>query len=146
MTRSKPHAYRNPWLCCVVCLIVAIPAAAQESPVSPRAQRRQPRTPGRNAAAFLSYFDRNRFDEYQRLETYVVALTNQSELASSVQILDRSVEGDVHLLRVDWLLQIRPLNAVGRVENRSEIVSVRLAQDRKRWKIVSLSPVDFYRP
>ena len=130
----------------MVCLIVAIPAAAQESPVSRALKDASRALQAENAAAFLSYFDRNRFDEYQRLETYVVALTNQSELASSVQILDRSVEGDVHLLRVDWLLQIRPLNAVGRVENRSEIVSVRLAQDRKRWKIVSLSPVDFYRP
>lgn len=122
------------------------PAAAQQRSATRTLKDASRSLQTDNAAAFLSYFERKGWDDYARLETYMVALTSQNDLASSVQVLENTQEGEDRVLRVDWLLQIRPLSGIGKVENRQQILSLRLTPAKKRWKIIGLTPVEFFRP
>lgn len=99
-----------------------------------------------NAASFLSHFDRERFAGYTRLETDVVALTRQNQVASSIEIIEIKPDGEAYAVQVDWVLQLSLLSAPGPIESRQEQVTLRAAQVKKRWKIVQLEPIGFFRP
>ncbi len=133
---------------CLGLLVLALPAPAdaQENSAARTLKDASRALQADSPAAFLSYFDRRAWEDYARLETYVVALISQNDLASSVQVLENRQEGEDRVLRVDWLVQISPRNGLGKVENRREILSLRLAPSKKRWKITGLAPVEFFRP
>ena len=122
------------------------PAAAQDKSATRALKDASRALQADSPAAFLSYFDRRAWEDYARLETYVVALISQNDLASSVQVLESRQEGEDRVLRVDWLVQISPRNGLGKVESRREILSLRLAPSKKRWRIIGLAPVEFFRP
>ena len=131
----------------LLALVLAVsPAIAQEKSATRTLKDASRSLQADNAAAFLGYFEKKAWEEYVRLETNVVALISQNDLASSVQVVENREENDERVLRVDWLLQIRPLNGLGKVENRQQILSLRLAPSKKRWKIIALTPVEFFRP
>ncbi len=100
----------------------------------------------RNAARFLGYFDRDRFDAYRQLEANVVVLMEQKELGSSIRIVEMAKDGESFRGRVDWLLQVSPLGRTGAIETRRSMVDVRVALTGKKWRIVAFAPVDFLRP
>lgn len=101
----------------------------------------------RNAASFLSLFDRERFADYPVLETHVVALTTQSDIASSVETVAIERDEDGYRLRVDWLLQLSVQETPGPLETRREVLELTAAQQNAgRWRITSLKPVGFFRP
>jgi hypothetical protein len=100
-----------------------------------------------NAALFLRWFDREGFDAYPTLESHVVALTTQSDIASSIQILAIEQVQQGYHVRVDWLLQLSVKETPGPLETRREVVEVSARQERKgKWRITNLGPVDFFRP
>jgi hypothetical protein len=99
-----------------------------------------------DAALFLHYFDRRKFAGYPTIESHVVALTTQSDVASSVQFGEiKPVEGG-YRLRVDWLVQLSVKETPGPLETRREVVTMVAAEQKGRWKITSLDPVEFFRP
>ncbi len=99
-----------------------------------------------SAASFLSRFDRKRFSDYRRLESHLVALTEQSQIASSIDITAIRREADDYQVEVDWLLQLS-LAGGGPIESRRELLKMRVAEAKPgRWKIVALAPVEFFRP
>jgi hypothetical protein len=100
-----------------------------------------------NAASFLRWFDRKQFAGYPALESHIVALTTQSNIASSIQIVEiEQVQGDYHL-RVDWLLELTVQEAAGPLETRREVLEVSVAAAKKgEWRITSLGPLEFFRP
>lgn len=100
----------------------------------------------RNAARFLSYFDRKRSADYLEIESNVVALTRQADIASSIEVSDLTQEAGEYLATADWILQLTLISAPGQVTTRHENVHLRVAKSKGRWKIVELDPVDFLRP
>ena len=100
----------------------------------------------RNAALFLSHFDKKSFEGYPKLESNIVVLTRQKDLASSIQIVEIAEAGDTFRGRVDWLLQISPLNRAGTIETRRNMITLRIAAQGRKWRIIDLTPVDFFRP
>ena len=100
----------------------------------------------RNAARFLSYFDRKRSAAYPEIESSVVALTRQADIASSIQVSAWKQDGDEYTGTVDWILQLTLISAPGEVRIRREKIKVRMAKPGDRWKIVALTPVSFFRP
>ena len=100
----------------------------------------------RNAALFLSHFDRDRFEAYAQLEANVVVLMEQKELGSSIRIVELAEDGEFFRGRVDWLLQVSPLGRTGAIETRRSTIDVRVARDGKKWRIIAFAPVDFLRP
>ena len=126
--------------------LVVDPATAQKHSAARTLKDASRALQADNAASFVSYFERRGWEDYARLETYAAALTSQNDLASSVQVLKRRAEGQDRILTVDWLLQIRPLNGLGKVEIRRQTLSARLTPVKQRWKIAELAPVEFFRP
>ena len=100
----------------------------------------------RNAARFLSYFDRKRSAGYPEIESSVVALTRQADIASSIQVSAWKQDGDEYTGTVDWILQLTLISAPGEVQTRRERIKVRMAKPKNRWKIVALTPESFLRP
>jgi len=100
----------------------------------------------RNAARFLSYFDRKRFSDYSQIESSVVALAKQADIASSIEVSGWEPDGDGYLGTVDWILQLTLISAPGKVQTRREQIKLRVAKPKNRWKIVELTPVSFFRP
>ena len=91
-------------------LAVTAPAAANQEAISRMLLDASRALQARNAALFLSHFDKKSFEGYPQLELNVVVLTRQKDLASSIQIVEIAEAGDTFRGRVDWLLQISPLN------------------------------------
>lgn len=101
----------------------------------------------RNAASFLRFFDRNRFDGYPALESHIVALTTQSDIASSIDITEIEPKEDGYRLRVDWLLQLSIQETPGPLESRRRMIEISASEQKKgKWRITGLTPVDFFRP
>ena len=103
----------------------------------------------RNAARFLSYFDKQSVSEYARLETHVAALTAQADIASSIRITNWETVDGGYRATIDWILQLTLIGAPGRVESRRASIRIAVAQagkSKKRWKLSALDPVDFFRP
>ena len=99
-----------------------------------------------NAALFLSHFDKKQFPGYARLESHVVALTRQADVASSIEIISSEADDKAQRVTVDWLLQLTPSGGFGPAIRRREEITIRFDPAGARPKIVSLAPVDFFRP
>ena len=131
----------------LVVFVVACPAArADQEAVSRMLKDASRALQARNAALFLSHFDRERFKAYPQLEANVVVLTKQRDLASSIRIDEIVEEGGSFRGRIDWLLQISPLGRTGAVEIRRSMIDVKVARAKEKWRIVAFAPVDFLRP
>jgi hypothetical protein len=100
----------------------------------------------RNASLFLRGFDRKQFAGYEDLESHIVALTTQSDIASSIEIVVIEREDSGYRLRVDWLLQLSVLETPGPLETRREILEISTVQEKGKWRITNLTPVRFFRP
>ena len=100
----------------------------------------------RNAARFLSYFDRKRSAGYPQIESNVVALTRQADIASSIEVSGLTQEAGEYLGTIDWILRLTLIGAPGQVTTRHENVRLRIAKSKGRWRIIELDPVDFLRP
>ena len=100
-----------------------------------------------NAASFLRFFDRTRFSGYPTLESHIVALTTQSDIASSIDLVEIERTEDGYRLRVDWLLQLSVKDTTAPLETRREVLRIDVGEERKeRWRITILEPLDFFRP
>jgi hypothetical protein len=101
----------------------------------------------RNAALFLRLFDPEKFAGYSALESHVVALTTQSDIASSIEIVEIEQKETGYRLRVDWLLQLSVQETPGPLETRRQVLEISAAEQKKgRWRITDLKPVEFFRP
>ncbi len=98
-----------------------------------------------NPAAFLSFLDRGMKD-YHKLEAYVTALTTQAEVSCSVEFLTDDGDEAKRTVMVDWFLQITSRQDSGPLERRRENVTCQLTRNKKSWKVMSLEPVELFRP
>lgn len=98
-----------------------------------------------NAAEFLSFFDKS-MPGYDRVSAGAAALVAEGEVQSSIELASNEGTDTVRTLDVDWTLQI--VNVDTRIEHasRRQRVKCRLELQGKRWRIVSVDPVDFFSP
>jgi hypothetical protein len=94
---------------------------------------------------FLKPIDRA-MPDYARLRTLTAALLDQADVSASVDFLDRQANGDRLSLELDWLLVLTSKTATGEVERRRTTVRIGLERNGSRWRVTSLSPVDFFGP
>ena len=87
---------------------------------------------------FLDHFDR-KMPGYAMLRDEVRALLDQSEVGSSIEIVTDEGNDRQRTLQLDWLLQI------DRESPRRQIVKCRIERQGRRWKIVSLDPIEFFK-
>ncbi len=96
-----------------------------------------------NPAKFMDAFDKN-MPDYDKLKSEVAALVNQTEVTSSVEPLKDEGDDAKRSVELDWYLEIRSLLPDGPVTHRREVIRCELKRDGKRWRIVSLKPVEFF--
>ena len=98
-----------------------------------------------NVPQFMASFDKN-MPDYGRIETSVTALVNQAEVSSSIEPLTEEGSGQKRKIDLDWLLEVRSLEQDGPILRRREVVHCDLEKQGRRWKIVSLKPLEFFEP
>jgi hypothetical protein len=97
-------------------------------------------------SVFLDQFDRN-MPGYATLRTNVEALLNGNQVISTVVTVSDEGDDQKRSLELDWLLALNEKHDPDvRKETRRGIIKVRVERQGKRWKIVALEPVDFFRP
>jgi hypothetical protein len=96
-----------------------------------------------NVAQFMDAFDKN-MPDYDQLRAGVTALVNQAEVTSSVEPMSDDGDETKRTVELDWYLEIRSLLPDGPLVRRREVVHCELRKEKKRWKIVSLKPIEFF--
>jgi len=98
-----------------------------------------------NASGFMKPMDKDAQD-YDTLRKNVAALITSTEISSSVEVVKDDGDDAKRTVDLDWYLQIRSLLQDGPVTNRRQIIRCELQREGKRWKVVSLKPIDFFAP
>jgi hypothetical protein len=98
-----------------------------------------------NVPAFMGGFDKD-MPGYGDLKNQVTALVNQSDVTSSIEPVQEVGDNAQYTIDLDWFLQVRSLLDNGPIVERREVVHCELRKQKKKWKIVSLKPLDFFAP
>jgi len=98
-----------------------------------------------NVAQFMDEFDPD-MPGYEDLKANVAALVNQAEVTSSIEPVRESGDDSKMSVDLDWFLQARSLVEHGPIVERRQVVHCELRKIKKKWKIVSLKPLEFFAP
>ena len=98
-----------------------------------------------NAGQFLKAFDPS-MKGYADLEKNVRALVEQADVVSTIELVEDSGDDQQHSVTVDWLLQIAPKQDGAALTRRQQNVKCRLEKQKKKWRIVSLEPLEIFAP
>ena len=96
-----------------------------------------------NAAQFIKAFDRKFADE-SHLETQITSLVANSEVASSVELLQDEGDERKRDIQADWFLELRSRVRGGPLVQRRSVIDCRVEKQGKHWRIVSMKPMDFF--
>jgi len=96
-----------------------------------------------NVPEFMDAFDKD-MPDYDKLKGAVTTLVNQAEVSSSVEPLKDEGDDAKRTVELDWYLEIRSLLPDGPVAHRREVIQCELRKEKKRWKIVSIKPLEFF--
>jgi hypothetical protein len=98
-----------------------------------------------NVSRFMSAFSKD-MPDYATLESNVTALVRQAEVSSSVQTVSEDGNDQARTIDLDWVMQVRNLEQDGPIVRRREVVHCAFRKEKKHWKIISLTPIDFFAP
>jgi hypothetical protein len=99
-----------------------------------------------DAPAFLDQFDSN-MPGFADLRTNIEGLLGASQVVSTIEPISNQGDDRRQSVDLDWVLAINDKDQTGiRKETRRAIVKCQLEHQGKRWKIVALEPVTFFRP
>jgi hypothetical protein len=98
-----------------------------------------------NAAGFMDGFDKS-MPDYGKLRDWIAGLIAQAEVSSSIEPIKDEGDEVKRSVDLDWTLQIRSREASGPLVERQQTVHAELVKQKKRWRIVSITPLDFFEP
>ncbi len=98
-----------------------------------------------NVPAFMDAIDRD-MPGYDTLRDQVTALVNQAEVTSSIEPIRNEGDDSHRVLELDWYLEVRSLQQDGSIVRRREVIQCELRKEKKKWKVVSLKPLEFFAP
>jgi hypothetical protein len=98
-----------------------------------------------NVAGFMHGFDKN-MPAYDTLTGYMDAMVAAAEVTSAIDSIKDEGDEAKRVVDVDWTLQIRSRQQAGPLIQREQTVHAELVRDNKRWRIVSISPLEFFAP
>jgi len=98
-----------------------------------------------NVSGFMNAFDKE-LPDYGKLKSDITALITQADISSSVEPIKDEGGDTTHSVDLDWLLQVRSQLPDGPIVNRRQIIHCELRKQGKHWKIVSITPTDFFAP
>lgn len=98
-----------------------------------------------NVPKFMESFDKE-MPDYDKLKDSATALTNQAEVTSGIEPVKDEGDDAKRSVDLDWYMQVRSLAPDGPIITRRQIVHCELRRDGKRWKITTISPIEFFAP
>jgi hypothetical protein len=98
-----------------------------------------------NAAGFMNGFDKS-MPDYGKLREWIEGLIAQAVVSSTIEAVKDEGDETKRSVDLDWTLQIRSREASGPLVERKQIVHAELVKQKKRWRIVSITPLDFFEP
>ena len=98
-----------------------------------------------NVPEFMDAFDKS-MPEYDTLKDSVAALVNQADVTSSIEPVQEEGDESKRVVDLDWYLEVRSLLQDGPIVSRRQIIHCELRKEKKKWKVVSLKPLDFFAP
>lgn len=99
---------------------------------------------GGNPSDALGPFDKS-YKDYGKLRDYFFNLTRAYQVASEVEIRDEDDRETETKLQVTWRLTLTD-PGTNTSSQRSADLELTLTQKDGKWKILELSPVDFFNP
>jgi hypothetical protein len=98
-----------------------------------------------NVAGFMKPIDPE-MPDYGKLKNEVAALLNGAVVASSIEVLKDEGDDSQHTLDLDWFMEIHPPGEIGALVHRRQVVQCKLLRWKKGWRLISLSPIEFFAP
>ena len=98
-----------------------------------------------NAEMFLRAIDPS-MPGYEGFAANIYALAAQNALSNSIEIISQKGDDRTQLVELDWLLDISGKGQSQLFVRREVMVKCRLERQKKKWRIVSLDPADFFAP
>ncbi|MBZ5607090.1 MAG: hypothetical protein LAP38_02445 [Acidobacteriia bacterium] len=98
-----------------------------------------------NVPEFMDAIDKD-MPGFDTLRDQVTALVNQAEVTSSIEPIRNEGDDARRTLDLDWYLEVRSLLQDGPIVRRREVIHCELRKQKKKWKVVSLKPLDFFAP
>jgi len=98
-----------------------------------------------DAGQFLRAFDPS-MKGYAELAANVRALVEQTDVLSAVELVEESGDEQHRNVTVDWLLQLGDKQNRAAAARRQQNIKCRLEKQKKRWRIVSIEPLEFFAP
>ena len=100
---------------------------------------------GDDASSFMDLIDRS-FKDYAALHEEIVGLLAKYEAGSNIVIVNDFGDDAKRTLDLDWLLTLHDKNDGSNPDQtRRQLIKCQVQKQGKRWKIVSLQPLDFFR-
>jgi hypothetical protein len=98
-----------------------------------------------DALRFLRAFDPN-MPSHQELTANINALVQQSEIHSTIEIIDAEGDARAQAVQLDWLLQLTEKQSSSNAIRRQQTVKCRLTKPKREWRVISIEPIAFFAP
>lgn len=89
-------------------------------------------------------FDKS-FAGYDELRRYFMALTDANTVVNELDITGEEIENREATLTIHWTLTLSDL-VTGLTKSRERDLTVKLSMKKYDWRIVDISPLDFFNP
>ncbi len=114
-------------------------AAVKDSPHARLALLASALTAG-NPVAALECFS-SKATDFGRIETYLDALTSQTDVSCVIETVAESGEDPQRTLETDWLMQLTVRTAQTARERRRLRVMIDMRLEKDKWAILSITPL-----
>ena len=98
-----------------------------------------------NVIAFLNAFD-PAMPGYEALRASVTALLRETEVQSSIELVEEEGDDRSRAVELDWLVHIVDRQDGAVAVRRRERVKCRVEKSDKKWRIASFEPLQFFSP
>jgi hypothetical protein len=83
---------------------------------------------------------------FEQLKTNVDGMIQQAELRSIIEKVSDSGDDQARSVQLNWFLQLKRRGSGDRTEERQKVIKCDVALQRKRWRVVSIDPIEFFAP
>jgi len=98
-----------------------------------------------NPRDFLRAFDPS-MPGYETLANNVRALATENAVSNAVEITSQKGNDQSQEVEIDWLMEIKGIGQSSIAVTRETTLKCRLERKGKKWRIVSLDPLNFFAP
>jgi len=98
-----------------------------------------------DAPGFLHDFDRN-MKGFEELATAVTGLLAETQIESGIDPVENTGDDQNRTLEVTWSMRLISRSEIATVTQRQATVTIRMARQRGKWRVVGLEPESLFRP